>query len=148
MLKFKQLRQWVDLIWLYVIIKTFLSKEQIKNEKEFKDALEYRREAPTRFSQQDGYKSRPGSFGAPSQKRQKTNQHLMLQKLAINLIKIYQGYIRSVLPSSCVFIPSCSEYTKQAILKYGFLNGSLRALRRLLCCHPYSGKSGYDPLPH
>ncbi len=71
----------------------------------------------------------------------------MLKEVALNFISIYQDYIRTVLPSSCRFTPSCSEYTKQAILKYGFLKGGLKAIRRLFSCHPFSGRAGYDPLP-
>jgi len=70
----------------------------------------------------------------------------MIKNLALALIKIYRDYIRAALPSSCRFSPSCSEYAKQAIEKYGFLVGSLKALKRILSCHPYSGKAGFDPL--
>ncbi|OGX17506.1 MAG: membrane protein insertion efficiency factor YidD [Omnitrophica WOR_2 bacterium RBG_13_44_8b] len=70
----------------------------------------------------------------------------MLKNLLLILINIYQGYLRRIFPSSCRFTPNCSEYAKQAILKYGCLQGSLRAGKRLLLCHPYSGKAGYYPL--
>lgn len=70
----------------------------------------------------------------------------MLQKIALKLLDIYQGYIRTVLPCACRFSPSCSEYTKQAIEKYGFFRGAFKGLGRLLRCHPFSGRSGYDPL--
>ena len=45
----------------------------------------------------------------------------------------------------CKFEPSCSEYTKAAIKKYGSIKGSLKATKRLLRCNPFS-KGGYDPL--
>jgi len=70
----------------------------------------------------------------------------MLKKLALKLIKIYQGYFRIFLPLACRYTPSCSEYTRQAILKYGFLKGTFKGAKRLLSCHPFSGKAGYDPL--
>jgi hypothetical protein len=70
----------------------------------------------------------------------------MLAKITLKLIKVYQGYIRRILASSCRFEPSCSEYAKLAIVKYGFFKGMLKASRRLLACHPFSGKAGYDPL--
>jgi len=70
----------------------------------------------------------------------------MLKKFAINSLNIYQKYVRSALPASCRFYPSCSEYTKQALFKYGFLKGVVRGIARILRCHPFSGKSGYDPL--
>jgi len=70
----------------------------------------------------------------------------MLQRASLNLITIYQKYVRIILPCSCRFTPSCSEFAKQAILKYGFVKGGLKATKRLSCCHPFSGKAGYDPL--
>jgi len=70
----------------------------------------------------------------------------MFKKTALNLIKIYQKYIRIMLPSSCRFSPTCSEYSQQAILKYGLIKGGLKAIKRLLHCHPFSGRAGYDPL--
>lgn len=47
--------------------------------------------------------------------------------------------------NSCVFYPSCSEYTKKAIQKYGFLKGLILASKRILRCHPWQ-KKHWDPL--
>jgi hypothetical protein len=66
--------------------------------------------------------------------------------LALKLITVYQKYLRPCIPAACRFEPNCSEYTKQAILKYGLIKGVLKGLSRILRCHPFSGKSGYDPL--
>jgi putative membrane protein insertion efficiency factor len=70
----------------------------------------------------------------------------MLEKFSLHLIGIYQRHIRIVLPESCRFSPSCSEYTRQAISKYGFFRGVSKGCARLLHCHPFSGKRVYDPL--
>ena len=70
----------------------------------------------------------------------------MLERITINFIEVYQKYLRMVLPYSCRFLPTCSEYAKQAILKHGFFKGMLLASARLLQCHPFSGKAGNDPL--
>jgi len=70
----------------------------------------------------------------------------MLKKATLGLIGLYQVLLRSLLPSSCRFVPSCSEFAKEAIARYGCIKGTLRALKRILICHPLSGKSGYDPL--
>ncbi len=45
----------------------------------------------------------------------------------------------------CKFTPTCSEYTKQAILKYGVIRGGFKGLFRILRCNPFS-KGGYDPV--
>jgi putative membrane protein insertion efficiency factor len=70
----------------------------------------------------------------------------MLKNFLLNLINIYQGYIKTLFPPSCRFTPSCSDYAKQAIIKYGCIKGGFRAGKRLLLCHPLSGKAGYYPL--
>ena len=68
----------------------------------------------------------------------------MLKKLGIFLIKIYQK-ISALTPSVCRFYPTCSEYTKQAIEKYGFFKGCWLGLKRISKCHPLH-PGGYDPL--
>jgi putative membrane protein insertion efficiency factor len=66
--------------------------------------------------------------------------------LVVSLIKLYQGPLRMALPACCRFHPSCSEYAKQALQKYGLWRGGLKAAKRLMLCHPFSGQSGYNPL--
>ncbi|MCH7782924.1 membrane protein insertion efficiency factor YidD [candidate division KSB1 bacterium] len=61
------------------------------------------------------------------------------------LIKFYQFSISPMLPSACRFQPTCSEYALDSIQKYGAFKGIIRALRRLLRCHPFSKKHGWDP---
>ena len=67
-----------------------------------------------------------------------------MKRFAIFLINIYQK-ISALTPSRCRFYPTCSEYTKQAIIKYGFLKGSWLGLKRIVRCHPLN-EGGYDPL--
>lgn len=61
-------------------------------------------------------------------------------------IRFYQTAISPLTPPSCRFVPTCSEYAKEAIIKHGPAKGLWLALRRLLRCHPWGG-SGYDPVP-
>ncbi|NIR48510.1 membrane protein insertion efficiency factor YidD [candidate division KSB1 bacterium] len=68
-----------------------------------------------------------------------------MKYLGVAIIKFYQYLISPLFPSSCRFYPSCSEYTVQAIRKYGFLKGFWRGTRRLSKCHPFH-PGGYDPL--
>lgn len=61
-------------------------------------------------------------------------------------IKIYQGYISPITPSTCRYQPTCSNYAKEALLKHGVVKGGYLAIKRILSCHPWGGK-GYDPVP-
>lgn len=69
-----------------------------------------------------------------------------MAKIIILLIEWYQKYVSALIGKQCRFIPSCSQYTKLAILKYGIFIGSFYALKRILKCHPFCSY-GYDPLP-
>jgi putative membrane protein insertion efficiency factor len=61
-------------------------------------------------------------------------------------VRAYQLLVSPLLPPSCRFLPSCSEYAAEAIERHGARRGSGLALRRLARCHPWGG-SGYDPVP-
>jgi uncharacterized protein len=61
-------------------------------------------------------------------------------------VRAYQLLVSPLLPPSCRFLPSCSDYAIEAIGRHGALRGSGLALRRLARCHPWGG-SGYDPVP-
>jgi putative membrane protein insertion efficiency factor len=67
-----------------------------------------------------------------------------MTKFFIYIIEFYQKIAPKKYPS-CVFLPTCSEYTKQAILKYGFFYGFSMGLRRIFRCHPWQ-KNHYDPV--
>ncbi len=68
-----------------------------------------------------------------------------MRLILIHLIDFYKRQISPFLGIRCKYEPTCSEYTKQAIQKYGVLKGCFLGLRRILRCHPFS-KGGYDPL--
>lgn len=71
-----------------------------------------------------------------------------MKKIFIYLIEWYQKYISKFFENKnirCKYYPTCSEYTKQAIIKYGVIKGSLLGIKRILKCNPFS-KGGYDPL--
>lgn len=71
-----------------------------------------------------------------------------MKKIVISLINLYQKSISPLISSKnihCKFYPTCSEYTKQAIKKYGILKGVVKGIIRIFKCNPFS-KGGYDPL--
>ncbi len=71
----------------------------------------------------------------------------ILKKLAIYLIKFYQRFLTFFLGShNCRFAPSCSNYMIEAIEKKGLLKGIHKGFLRILKCHPFSKKSGFDPV--
>ena len=68
-----------------------------------------------------------------------------MKKIILCLISLYQK-ISSLTPPRCRFYPTCSEYTKQAIVKYGVFKGGWLGLKRICKCHPLN-EGGYDPVP-
>lgn len=66
--------------------------------------------------------------------------------LFMGLIRFYQLTISPILPASCRYTPTCSQYSIEAIKKYGPFKGSYLAFRRILRCNPWGGH-GHDPLP-
>jgi len=64
----------------------------------------------------------------------------------IFLIKVYQRTLSRVMPPSCRFYPSCSEYGVQALQKYGIFKGGGLTVKRIARCHPFN-PGGYDPVP-
>jgi putative membrane protein insertion efficiency factor len=69
-----------------------------------------------------------------------------MKDLALVLIGLYQQTISQVIPSSCRFTPTCSQYTYEAVSRFGFAKGVWLGMRRLARCHPLH-YSGYDPVP-
>ncbi len=78
-----------------------------------------------------GQASRPGEFP---------------RRILVALLRAYQAFISPALPPACRFTPTCSEYAREAIERYGALRGSWLALRRLARCHPFN-PGGVDAVP-
>ena len=66
-------------------------------------------------------------------------------RMAIAAITAYQKLVSPLLPPSCRFTPSCSQYTLLAIEKHGLLKGGLMGAWRIMRCNPFS-KGGFDPV--
>jgi len=69
----------------------------------------------------------------------------MLEKTALAAIALYRTLISPLKPPTCRFHPSCSAYTRDAILRYGLGRGCWLAVKRLARCHPWH-PGGYDPV--
>jgi len=62
------------------------------------------------------------------------------------VLKIYQIIVSPLFPPSCRFVPTCSQYSIEALGKYGLFKGGWLTIKRISKCHPWGG-NGYDPLP-
>jgi putative membrane protein insertion efficiency factor len=69
-----------------------------------------------------------------------------MKYVAMGLIRLYQLTFSRILPSSCRFTPSCSQYGYEAIKRFGFFKGGWLAAKRVSRCHPFN-PGGYDPVP-
>ena len=70
-----------------------------------------------------------------------------MKKILISIIKLYQILLSPMLgQNKCRFTPTCSNYMIEAVEKKGLIKGFFLGIFRLLKCHPFSKKSGFDPL--
>ena len=68
-----------------------------------------------------------------------------MKHVLLFLIKLYKRFLSPLLPPSCRFTPTCSEYAAEAINRFGSLKGGFLALKRILRCNPLC-KGGWDPV--
>jgi len=71
---------------------------------------------------------------------------LHMKKILLVMIRMYQLFLSPLLGQHCRFTPSCSQYTKEAIEKYGAAKGTWLGVKRILRCQPFC-KGGHDPVP-
>jgi uncharacterized protein len=69
-----------------------------------------------------------------------------LGMLASKLVRVYQLFISPLMPPSCRFYPTCSEYSRICFERHGFLKGFYLTVMRLLRCNPWTD-GGFDPVP-
>jgi hypothetical protein len=70
----------------------------------------------------------------------------IIKRLLIQVIRAYRYFISPLFPQSCRFTPSCSEYSMEAVERFGAIRGAALAAGRVLKCHPFHD-GGYDPVP-
>jgi putative membrane protein insertion efficiency factor len=73
--------------------------------------------------------------------------HSAAVRAALFALRFYKAYLSLLFAGSCRFEPTCSRYAYEAIERFGVARGVWLGLKRLLRCHPLSGKFGYDPVP-
>lgn len=71
---------------------------------------------------------------------------MIARRAALAALRAYKRFLSPIVPPSCRFTPTCSEYAAEAIEKHGLLRGGTLALRRLFRCGPWH-PAGYDPVP-
>ena len=64
----------------------------------------------------------------------------------IGVVKLYQAIISPLMPQTCRHLPTCSEYTIEALRIFGPFKGTFLSIKRIFSCRP-GGSHGYDPLP-
>ena len=69
----------------------------------------------------------------------------IITHLLIKFIKIYKYLVSPIIGPSCRYLPTCSDYSIEALKTYGFVKGLLLSLKRIMSCHPW-GNSGFDPV--
>ena len=69
-----------------------------------------------------------------------------MRKLIVAILRLYKLVVSPVLPSACRYYPSCSDYMRQAVEKYGPVRGVWMGIKRIARCHPFA-RGGYDPVP-
>mgnify|MGYP001354479320 CR=1 FL=1 len=70
-------------------------------------------------------------------------------KILISLIKVYKFFISPLFGQSCRFLPTCSEYSIEALKEFGLIKGIFISTKRILSCHPIKflgGNEGFDPI--
>ena len=68
-----------------------------------------------------------------------------MRKLIVAILRFYQWALSPLLPSACRYYPSCSEYMRQAVEKYGPVRGVWMGIKRVARCHPFH-QGGLDPV--
>jgi putative membrane protein insertion efficiency factor len=68
-----------------------------------------------------------------------------MRALTLGSLRIYKRWISPLLPSACRYYPTCSEYTMEAVERYGVMRGVWMGVKRIARCHPFH-EGGFDPV--
>jgi len=76
----------------------------------------------------------------------KKTKRFNVKKVLIELIRFYRAFISPLFPPTCRFQPTCSQYAIESVERFGIIEGTWLAVKRVLRCHPLH-PGGYDPVP-
>jgi uncharacterized protein len=96
---------------------------------------------------EDGVRDGDGGFAAPAAQRVSNSPQSIGVRFALAALRFYKAYLSVLVGGSCRFVPTCSMYAYEAVERFGVARGSWLTLKRLLRCHPLSGKFRFDPVP-
>jgi len=65
--------------------------------------------------------------------------------LVLDMLSIYKAIVSPLMPAACRFEPTCSEYTRKAVEKYGAIRGTWMGFKRIMRCQPFC-EGGHDPV--
>jgi putative membrane protein insertion efficiency factor len=88
-----------------------------------------------------------GKQAPPLQKLESAGDWTFGVRVALFALSFYKAYLSVIFAGTCRYEPTCSRYAYEAIERFGVLRGGWLGLKRLLRCHPLSGRFGYDPVP-
>jgi putative membrane protein insertion efficiency factor len=104
------------------------------------------RHTPEEFSGARGSGGADGGFAAAAEERVTAKQSVAV-RAALLALRFYKSYLSILVGGSCRFEPTCSRYAYEAIERFGVMRGVWLGLKRLLRCHPFSRRFGFDPVP-
>ena len=88
-----------------------------------------------------------GRQAPPLQRLDVAREPRLRVRAALFVLSFYKAYLSLIFAGTCRYEPTCSRYAYEAIERFGVLRGGWLGLKRLLRCHPLSGRFGYDPVP-
>ena len=89
----------------------------------------------------------PESVSIPASALEKQIARSYPLRVALLALRFYQAYLSLLFAGNCRFQPTCSQYTYEAIERFGVPRGLWLGMKRLARCHPFSRRFGYDPIP-
>ncbi len=87
------------------------------------------------------------SLSVPEARSNDATMHSLPVRLALHALRFYKSYLSLLMAGSCRYEPTCSQYAYGAIERFGVMRGSWLGFLRLMRCHPFSRRFGFDPVP-